>query len=220
MAVEETGGTGATPPVATKTGGTGVVPPATTTKEQFIPRERFEEVLSTTKSLREEIDALKESAASTSRPKGWGDVSDGDLDYIVTHPTDYPEHATSALQERDKRLSDRLTNKAIETLGIQSLIAENAEAFNPDTPLGREVSKILGTKSQKEVYQSVIELAKLRQGNGQTASAARTEVVNNLKTALAPSGGAEAPSTSGPTDYSNMSDADFRSLMMKVKLQS
>src|SRR3990172_5571046 len=185
MADEVTGGTGATPPAvkAGETGGTGTAAPAVK-KEEFIPRERFEEVLSTTKTLREEIDALKNAAASTLKPKGWGDVPYSDRDYIVTHPTEYPEHAASALQERDNRLSERLTNKAVETLGVQELIAKNSEAFNPDTPLGKEVAKILGTKSQRDVYESVIELAKLRQEKGNSASAARTQVVNNLKTAL------------------------------------
>src|SRR3972149_10118375 len=65
-------------------------------RSEFIPRERFDQVLEAQRALEAkvaEFEAQKKQADSGTRT--WDKIPEGDLQYIATHSNEYPEHATA-----------------------------------------------------------------------------------------------------------------------------
>src|SRR3990167_7916675 len=80
-------------------------------RSEFIPRERFDQVLETAKALEAKVLELERR---TSTQRTLADMPDTDLNYIITHSSEYPDHASAALNEIRSR--DRAAMKA-EILG-------------------------------------------------------------------------------------------------------
>lgn len=211
----QTGGT-ATPPVAGQA--SAPEPESGKTREEMIPRERFDEVKAKADrveeleaemaTLREQVEARpKEGAAKT-----WAEVPDATLNAIMANPNAYPQYFAAALEERDRRMEDRILGKATSTMTLQQLQAKEAEAFNASTPLGKEVQRILAKgRADADYLQDAIELARFRLAGvklpqGTTPSQLAANLANALQS---PPGGSKSSDGPPPPNWGDMSREEF-----------
>src|SRR3990172_7975495 len=200
-----------------KSGGIPDVSPASTQgqgegqRSEFIPRERFDQVLETAKAL--------ELERRTSTQRTWADMPDTDLNYIITHSSEYPDHASAALNEIRSR--DRAAMKAeiLGEVGISDFKSTNSDAFDSTTPIGKEVAKIIAVnRSQKDILADVVELAKYRTGANHSASDARTKLVQNMQSANVSAPGSDGITKTSPPSFMSMPKSEFTDYVNKVRL--
>lgn len=219
-----TGGNEREAPPASHTGGTPA-PPAggqasapqsdeSTSREAMIPRERFDEVKAKADELEAklaELQARAEAPSRTEAPKTWAEVPDETLNSIVANPLKYPEHFAAALAERDRRMELRIVDKATSALTVQQLQLKEAEAFNPATPLGREVKRILAAgRTDAEYLQDAIELARYRlTGVKPSQGTTPSQLAANLANALQTPPGGTKPDSPPPPNWADMSRDEF-----------
>ncbi len=192
--------------------------------EEIIDPQRIEQIARTNEELQQKVSELekKTQASQTQGPtKGWDTVSDRDLEYVIAHPSEYPEHAQGALSELRKRDRESVKAELSTELGTSDFMSKNKEAFDPNTPLGKEVQKILSqNRKQPEVLADVIELAQHRLGNSKTKQEGRKEVLDALKAAGAHTPGAEGITTPSAPSFMDMPKADFENEVQKVKMKA
>jgi len=192
-------------------------------RSEFIPRERFDQVLETTKALEAKVAELEaknsQSSQGTAGQRSWNQIPEGDLQYIVTHSSEYPEHATAALNELRQRDRNLIKSEILGEVGLDSFKSTNNEAFDPNTPLGKEVSKIMSQgRSQKDVLADVVELAKYRTGANHSASDARARLVQNMQSANVSAPGSDGITQTPPPSFMSMPKSEFTDYVNKVRL--
>src|SRR3990170_1756050 len=189
-------------------------------RSEFIPRERFDQVLEAQRALEAkvaEFEAQKRQADSGTRT--WDKIPEGDLQYIVTHSSEYPEHATAALQELRRRDRDMLKSEILGEVGINEFKSTNNEAFDPNTPLGKEVSKIMSqNRPQKEILADVVELANYRIGGNKTAANSRTKIIQKIQTSSLMAPGVNGQTNTPPPSFMDMPKAEYNKYVENVKL--
>lgn len=111
----------------------------------------------------------------------------------------------------------RILNKTNEQFALQNVQSQNPEAFDQNTPLGREVSKILGQQSYAENLKAVIELAKFKTNKDNLSSKARKKMVENIKTATETVHGSDDNKQEN-TSYMDMDKKDFFAELNKIKM--
>lgn len=190
---------------------------------QFIDPERVEQIYQVNQELTTRVGELEKKTKSQvqqSQVRGWDQVSEQDLEYIVTHAPEYPDHAASALKELRQR--DRASVKAevITETSTQNFMSTNKEAFDSNTPLGKEVAKILSqNRAQPDVLSDVIELAGYRLGKDKGVQKGRSEMVNALKAASAHAPGSEGLNTPSPPSFMDMPKDEFENEIQKIKMK-
>lgn len=211
---------GAVGDVTPNTGGNPDVSPASKDRSEFIPRERFDQVLESTKALEAKVAELEsKNKQSDSGQRSWQQVPEQDLQYIATHSSEYPEHATGALSELRRRDREVLKSEILGEVGMTEFKSTNNEAFDANTPLGREVSKIMASnRSQKEVLADVVELAKHRLGGNKSATDARKQLVQNMQAAGVSTPGADSQTQVSPPSFMTMPKDDFRKYVDSIRL--
>ena len=188
-------------------------------RSEFIPRERFDQVLETTRALEAKVAELEGKTRQTSGQRTWEQIPEQDLNYIVTHSSEYPDHAPAALAEIRRRDRSALKSEILGEVGVSELRSGNSEAFDPGTPLGKEVAKIMTqNRPQKEILSDVIELAKYRIGGNNTASNARTKLVQNMQSASVLAPGSDNQASVSPPSFMSMPKDDFRKYVESIKL--
>lgn len=189
-------------------------------REDYIPRERFDQVLESSKALERKVAELEaKTNQQTSGQRSWNQIPEGDLSYIVTHSSEYPEHAPAALSELRRRDREALKSEILGEVGVNEFRSINNEAFDPNTPLGQEVSKIMSSgRSQKEILSDVVELAKYRIGGSKSSADTRKKLIQNLQGASVMAPGADTLTTIPPPSFMDMPKADFAKVVEKVKL--
>jgi len=189
-------------------------------RSEFIPRERFDQVLEAQRALEAkvaEFEAQKKQADSGTRT--WDKIPEGDLQYIATHSNEYPEHATAALQELRRRDRDMLKSEILGEVGINEFKSTNNEAFDPNTPLGKEVAKIMSSnRQQKDVLSDVVELANYRIGGNKSAANARTKLIQNMQSASVMAPGSDGQTNTPPPSFMDMPKAEYNKYVENVKL--
>lgn len=189
-------------------------------RSEFIPRERFDQVLETQRALEAKVAELEgKSKQQTSGQRTWEQIPEQDLNYIVTHSSEYPDHAPAALAEIRRRDRDTLKSEILGEVGVSELKSTNNEAFDPATPLGKEVAKIMSQgRPQKEILSDVIELANYRIGGNKAAASARTKLVQNMQSASVLAPGADTQTNVSPPSFMDMPKADFGKYVESIKL--
>ena len=189
-------------------------------RSEFIPRERFDQVLESTRALEAKVAELEgKSRQQTSAQRTWEQIPEQDLSYIVTHSSEYSEHAPAALAELRRRDRETLKSEILGEVGISELKSTNNEAFDPGTPLGKEVAKIMASnRSQKEILTDVVELAKHRIGGNNSASNARKSLIQNMQTASVMAPGSDGNTNVPPPSFMSMPATDFRKYVESIKL--
>ena len=189
-------------------------------RSEFIPRERFDQVLETTKALEAKVAELEgKSRQQASGQRTWEQIPEQDLNYIVTHSSEYPEHSPAALAELRRRDRETLKSEILGEVGVSELRSTNNEAFDPNTPLGKEVAKIMSQgRSQKDTLQDVIELANYRIGGNKQAANARTKLVQNMQSASVLAPGADNQTNIAPPSFMSMPKDDYRKYVESIKL--
>ena len=189
-------------------------------RSEFIPRERFDQVLETTRALEAKVAELEgKTRQQTSGQRTWEQIPEQDLNYIVTHSGEYPDHAPAALAEIRRRDRSALKSEIMGEVGVSELRSGNSEAFDPGTPLGKEVAKIMTqNRPQKEILSDVIELAKYRIGGNNNASSARTKLVQNMQSASVLAPGSDNQTQTAPPSFMSMPKDDFRKYVESIKL--
>lgn len=189
-------------------------------RSEFIPRERFDQVLETTKALEAKVAELEgKSRQQTQGQRTWEQIPEQDLNYIVTHSSEYSEHAPGALAELRRRDREALKSEILGEVGVSELRSANSEAFDPDTPLGKEVAKITSQhRSQKDVLSDVVELAKYRIGGNKQAADARTRLVQSMQSASVLAPGADTQTNVAPPSFMTMPREDFKKYVESIKL--
>lgn len=189
-------------------------------RSEFIPRERFDQVLETTKVLEAKVAELEgKSRQQSSGQRTWEQIPEQDLSYIVTHSSEYSEHAPAALAELRRRDRETLKSEILGEVGVSELKSTNNEAFDPNTPLGKEVAKIMASnRSQKEILTDVVELAKHRIGGNNSASNARKSLIQNMQTASVMAPGSDGNANVPPPSFMSMPANDFRKYVESIKL--
>lgn len=194
-------------------------------REPLIPRERFDDLNNRFQQTEAELTRLRQAVETQGQQRQtgggqrtWQDLSQEELNSIVSNPTQYPEHFAQALAERDRRVEERLMSKVSETVSVTSLKMAHQEAFDANTPLGREVARIMANRSQADVMKDVIELAEYRHKKGISDKEARDNVANNLKAASVTAPGVGTPAKTEKASYMDMPKEEFEAEMQKVKL--
>src|SRR3972149_10063253 len=120
-------------------------------RSEFIPRERFDQVLEAQRALEAKVAEFETQKRQTDAgTRTWDKIPEGDLQYIVTHSNEYPEHATPALAELRRRDREILKSEILGEVGINEFKSTNNEAFDPNTPLAKEVAKIMSSNRQQK----------------------------------------------------------------------
>ena len=188
-------------------------------REDYIPRERFDQVLESSKALERKVAELEAKSQQTAGQRSWQQMPEQDLNYIVTHSSEYPEHATGALSEIRRRDREALKSEILGEVGVNEFRSTNNDAFDSNTPLGQEVSKIMSSsRSQKEILSDVVELAKYRIGGNKAGADTRKKLIQNLQGASVMAPGADTQSATPPPSFMDMPKADFAKVVEKVKL--
>jgi len=205
------------------TGGTIVVTPATQDGQQrseFIPRERFDQVLEAQRALEAKVAEFETQKRQTDAgTRTWDKIPEGDLQYIVTHSNEYPEHATPALAELRRRDREILKSEILGEVGINEFKSTNNEAFDPNTPLGKEVAKIMSSnRQQKDVLSDVVELANYRIGGNKAAANARTKLIQNMQSASVMAPGSDGQTNTPPPSFMDMPKAEYNKYVESIKL--
>ena len=205
-----------------KSGGIPDVSPASTQgqgegqRSEFIPRERFDQVLETAKALEAKVLELERR---TSTQRTWADMPDTDLNYIITHSSEYPDHASAALSEIRSRDRAAMKSEILGEVGISDFKSTNSDAFDSTTPLGKEVAKIIAVnRSQKDILADVVELAKYRTGANHSASDARMKLVQNMQSANVSAPGSDGITQTPPPSFMSMPKSEFTDYVNKVRL--
>lgn len=198
--------------------------PATEVKPQIITDERIDQVLQTAEELKEKISELETKSKSQPQPQSgrtWDKISDRDLEYIIGHSAEYPDHVQEAFGEIRRRDRESIMNEVQTQVGTQTFMSTNKEAFDSNTPLGKEVGKILGqNRTQSDVLSDVIELAQHRIGGGKKEEKARKQVVDALKGADAHAPGSDMITQPAMPSYMDMPKAEFENELQKVKMKT
>ena len=208
------------------TGGTKDASPASSQdqgddqkRSEFIPRERFDQILESAKVLEAKVAELEAKTQQPSGQRSWQQIPENDLQYIVTHSSEYPDHAPAALSELRRRDRETLKTEILGEVGLNDFRSSNNDAFDSNTPLGREVSRIMASnRPQKEILSDVVELAKYRIGGTKSASDARKKLVNNLSSANVMAPGSDTQNQTPPPSFMSMPKDDFRKYVEDIKL--
>ena len=189
-------------------------------RSEFIPRERFDQVLESTRALEAKVAELEgKTRQQNSGQRTWEQIPEQDLNYIVTHSSEYPEHASQALSEIRRRDKEVLKSEILGEVSVSELRTANNEAFDPNTPLGKEVAKIMvNNRPQKEILSDVIELANYRIGGNKAAASARTKLVQNMQSASVLAPGADSQTNISPPSFMDMPKDDYRKYVERIKL--
>lgn len=190
---------------------------------KIISDERIDQVMQANEQLQQRVDELEKKPAQSqsTQTRGWDQVSERDLEYIVTHPTEYPDHTQGALSELRKRDRESIRTELSGEIGTQTFMTSNKEAFDPNTPLGKEVTKILKqNRTQPDVLSDVIELAKHRIEGGTKGKDARKQVVDALKASDAHAPGSETITTEPKPSFMDMPKADFEKALENIKMKT
>lgn len=220
-----TGGTTAGAPPASAPGGTPAPPaggqagaPQTPAagqpaREEMIPRERFDEVNGEAARLRDEnarLVAERNANANTNGRPTWAQTPDETIRQVLANPIKYADHHAGALAEWERRIMARATGAATEAVSMDSLKKSHPDAFNPQHALGRELARIIApNRTQAEIMQDAIELARLRVGKPVNGTPTNSLAANLTSAIETPPGGTGAPALP-PPDWKGMSDKEFQ----------
>lgn len=188
----------------------------------LIDPQRVEQLIASNQQLIQKVGELetKKTAKTQQGGQTWEAVTERDLQYIITHPLEYPDHATAALEELRKR--DRASTKAeiSSEIGSSQVMEQHKEAFDPSTPIGAEVAKILAReRNQKDILTDVIELAKYRIEGSSGEEKGRKKTVDALRAATAHTPGAEGAVITAPPSFIDMPKDEFEKHLEKVKMK-
>lgn len=187
-------------------------------REEFIPRERFDQVLETARTLEAKIAEMEQRTRQTSG-RTWADVPETDLQYIITHSSDFPDHSGAALAELRRRDRETLKSEILGEVGISEFRTTNSDAFDPTSPLGKEVNKIMaGGRSQKEILSDVVELAKYRIGGANASADARKKLAQNMQAASVMAPGSDLETKIPPPSFMDMPKEEFNKFKESVML--
>lgn len=150
--------------------------------------------------------------------RSWHDLSEYELNSVIANPIAYGKYLPGALSERERRFEEKITGRLNAALETNVIRAKNPEAFNKDTPLGKEVQKIMGQKSYSQMFSDVMELAANRISRSKVESETRKKITDNMKAAMNSPGTDTTPMTS-PLSWSDMPKQDFEANISKVKLE-
>lgn len=193
-------------------------------KTEIIPDERIDRIVEANEALQEKVASLEKKSQQTVVPGSvntWDTVSDRDLEYVITHQAEYPDHAQAALSEIRKRDKSAITTQLSVDLGTQGFVSENKEAFDINTPMGKEVAKILKqNRAQPEVLSDVVELAKYRTGANKKGNEERKQVVDALKSADTHTPGADSLQAPSVPSFMDMPKEDFEDEAQKVRMKT
>ena len=189
-------------------------------RSEFIPRERFDQVLEAQRALEAKVAEFETQKRQTDAgTRTWDKIPEGDLQYIVTHSNEYPEHATPALAELRRRDREILKSEILGEVGINEFKSTNNEAFDPNTPLGKEVAKIMSSnRQQKDVLSDVVELANYRIGGNKAAANARTKLIQNMQSASVMAPGSDGQTNMPPPSFMDMPKAEYNKYVENIKL--
>ena len=126
------------------------------------------------------------------------------------------------VEHQQLRKRDRVATKAeiSSEIGSNQVMEQHKEAFDPSTPIGAEVAKILGhTNNQKDILTDVIELAKYRIEGVSAEEKGRKKTVDALKAATAHTPGAEGAAITAPPSFIDMPKDQFEKEIEKVKMK-
>lgn len=225
MPEERSGGTPESP-TGNDSGGTtssspggGQGQPNEPSREQYIPRERFDEVNERLRQAELELQQRSQPQPTAGGARRWEDLSREELDYIVTHPDEYGQHMSAAIRERDRRLEDGIMSRVNDLVGAATYKMAHPEAFSVDTPLGREVARLMSNRPHAEVLKDVIELAKMRISAPERDSQTREQIAVNLAAASANPPGTATGTAPVPPAPMDQSKDDFEASVKSVKLR-
>lgn len=198
-------------------------PPAPPAAAPAIDPARVEQLFQTSEDLARKVTQLEASAKNPQPKQGtqnWDTVPDRDLQYVITHPIEYPDHATPAFEEFRKRERAAIKAEISSELGASQMREQNQEAFDPANPLGKEVAKILsGNRNQKDILTDVIELAKYRIEGSAGEEKGRKKTVEALRAASAHAPGSEGATITAPPSFMEMPKDQFEKEVERVKMK-
>lgn len=193
-------------------------------QDPLIDPKRVEQLEQVNQQLSQKLNELESTVSKTSQRQQsgqtWETVSDRDLQYIVTHPIDYPDHASAALEELRKRDRAAIRSELVSEFGSSQVREQNPEAFDPTTPVGKEVAKILARdRGQRDILTDVIELAKFRIEGASSEEKGRKKTVDALKAASAHAPGSESSAITPPPSFLEMPKDEFQKHLESVKMK-
>ena len=186
--------------------------------------ERIDQILEANQQLQQRVDDLEvNSEPVPASPPGrtWNTVPEKDLEYVVTHPNEYPDHVQAAFSELRTRDRDAIKSEMSSELQTQGFMDQNKAEFDPNTPIGKEVAKIMGkNRNSNEVLSDVIELAKFRTSGNKADVKARKKVVTALQDADAHTPGSGIIAEKTAPSFIDMPKDDFENEVQKIKLKT
>lgn len=190
------------------------------TDTNAVDDDRLDQIMEAVNELREtKPEPTRESP--TGQITSWDQVSDQDLEYVVTHQSEYPQHVGAAFKEIRKRDANKIKSELASELGYQSFVDSNPEIFDPKSPTGKEIAKIMQQgRSQKDIMRDVVELAKYRTGAVDNEKKGRKKVVDALKSDGAHTPGSETVTEPPAPSFMDMPKEDFENQVAKVKLKA
>lgn len=169
----------------------------------------------------EKFQSIKsQSVQAASGQRGWSDLSDQEISHILANPNQYQGYIPGAIAENNRRIENSVLGKVEMAFELKTAQAKDADAFDPNTPLGKEVSKIVAKKSYGEVLSDAIELAAYRTGKNKNSVIAGKKILNNLKAASTMGGGTDSTEAAKIQSPSTMSKADFNEIVKQTKLRT
>lgn len=197
---------------------------ASAAPDPLIDPKRVEHLEQVNQQLSQKLNELESTVSKTSQrqqsAQTWETVSDRDLQYIFTHPIDYPDHATAAFQEFQRRERAAIKMEMASEFESAQVREQNPEAFDPTTPVGKEVAKILARgRGQKDIITDVIELAKYRIEGVSSEEKGRKKTVDALKAASAHAPGSEGAAAIPPPSFMEMPKDEFQKHLESVKMK-
>lgn len=200
---------------------TPVIPAAANANAAALDPARVAQLERSSEELALKVTQLEQKNARPAQPGAtWDAVSDRDLQHIITHPIEYPDHATPAFEEFRKRERVAIKAEISSEFGTSQVKEQNKEAFDPNDPLGKEVAKILSRdRGQKDILTDVIELAKYRIEGSSGEEKGRKKTVDAMRAATAHAPGSEGSTITPPPSFMEMPTDQFEKELERVKMK-
>src|SRR3990167_10808856 len=151
--------------------------------------------------------------------RSWAEVSDQELTSVLANPDQYKPYMAGAIGENNRRLRESILEEVGQAMEIKSTMSENKEAFDPNTPIGKKIQKIIGKKTNAQILRDAIELASYRQGKGKSGKKDVEKIIDGIKAASHITPGVDSKTNIETPSPAAMKKAEFENMVKSVKLR-
>ena len=152
--------------------------------------------------------------------RSWAEVSDQELTSVLANPDQYKPYLAGAIAENNRRLRESILEEVGQAMEIKSTMSENKEAFDPNTPMGKEIQKIIGKKTNAQILRDAIELASYRQGKGRAGKKDVEKIIDGIRSASHITPGTDSKTNIETPSPAAMKKGEFENMVKSVKLRT